>query len=414
MEKAMKKHNEVLAILFLISIFATACQNITPTTTIPVKTSTSTSFPTVTSPPPTPTFTPTPIPPPESLASQVSPQCETAFSATVSNKKPAGPVLVMLKRTYEADTDWHYSYLLRYHTAQAAADVKTIFCIQESRNQSTSYQDGEAGYRLKWDVRVVEMESGLVIGSQSFNGENAPGVKFNSGPGYGRPPFDQLVRWVTDNVEDPSVFFIGESVSALTFSPDGKFLVAANGRVNGVVYSGTTFPAKIFIINMENGEVLTLSGHNDSITQLAISSDSTMLASSHMINKTTPPTESLIKIWDLNSGREINSTKVEGIITGLGFSPDKSTLAVLLWDKTPLIEIESGKTISDDEPNSRSFFINSLEMEQGWDMAQQMNIIAPGSEMSSDGSFFILSPNEDFLVEGSRNGFIKIRKVMIP
>ncbi len=412
------KRYKYTVVMLLVSILTTACQGVIQTVA-PTNTATSTSIPTATStftptatPYPTDTPTPTPAPLPISLGSQAAPLCEAAFSGKVVNKPLLGPVMVMKKNMYDADTEWKYSYLLPYHTAQTAADVKSIFCIQETRSQALSYTDKQPGYRLKWDIRVIEFPGGDVLSSQTLNGETPPSVKFNSGPGYGRPPTDQLVAWVMKNLDDKTVFFIGESVSVLTFSPDNEYLAAANGRRNKVVYSGTTFPAKIFIINIATGEIIhTLTGHTDSITHMVISSDGRFLASSSMVNVQT--SETLVKIWDMKSGRNVHTMKIAGIATELAFSPDNNILAVSFWDKTPLIDVTTGKIVNEDDPASNSPYNYSLG-EQGWETAQRMNIIDPNSQSTVDSSLFILSPNGKFLAEGSKSGFIKIWTVPPP
>jgi len=407
------KNYKYAVVILLVLILASACQNVaqtvTPTnativTTLP-PTATSTFIPTAT-PHPTNTPTSTPIPLPTSLVSQIAPICELAFSGKIINKPLPGPVMVMKKNTYETNAQWQYSYLLPYHTAQTATDVKSIFCIQEARSQTVSYNDKQPGYRLKWDIRVVEFPSGDVLASQTLNGETPPRVKFNSGPGYGRPPTDQLVTWVMKNIEDKTVFFIGESVTMLTFSMDNEYLAVANGRRNNVVYSGTTFSAKIFIINIATGEIThTLTGHTDSITHMAISSDGRLLVSSSMVNAQT--SETLVKIWDMKTGRNLHSIKIHGIATELTFSSDNNILAVSFWDKTPLINVATGKIINDDDPASNSPY-NYLFGEPGWEAAQRMHIIDPNSQSTVNSSLFILSPNGNFLAEGSKSGFIKI------
>jgi len=413
----MQKYRTIVVIL-LVSLWVSACQGMvqtvtaTPTDT-PTPIPTSTLTPTSTATPfPTSTLTPTPIPLPISLTSQVAPLCESAFSAKVVSKPLEGHIMVMKKDMYETNAQWQYSYLLPYHTAQAATDVKSVFCIQESRSQTSTYNDKQPAYRLKWNIRVIEFPSGDVLASQTLLGEAPPFIKFNSGPGYGRPPTKQLVTWVMKNLEDKTVFFIGESVSMLAFSPDSQYLVAANGRVNNVSYSGITFPAKIFIIDVATGKVThTLSGHTDSVTHLTISGDGQLLASSSMVNAQS--SETLIKFWDMNSGQNLHTIKIKGLATDLKFSPDNKTLAVSFYDKTPLIDVSSGKIVNENDPSSNSPYDPSFGG-QGWETAQRLNIIDPNSQATVSSSLFILSPDGTLLAEGSKSGFIKIWMVPSP
>jgi hypothetical protein len=55
-----------------------------------------------------------------------------------------------------------------------AAEVNTLVCIREDRAQDVTYPDGEVGYRVKWDVRLVLYPSGEVAGTQNFEGGPPP------------------------------------------------------------------------------------------------------------------------------------------------------------------------------------------------------------------------------------------------
>ena len=111
-----------------------------------------------------------------------------------------------------------------------------------------------------------------------------------------------------------------ESVTALAFSSDGKRLVSSDHTT-------------IKVWDLPGGrEVRTLAGHTAKITSLALSSDGRLLASGS--------NDKTIKLWDLNMGREVSTLSGHSAaINSLAFTPNGKFLAsggkdklIKLWD----------------------------------------------------------------------------------
>jgi eukaryotic-like serine/threonine-protein kinase len=114
-----------------------------------------------------------------------------------------------------------------------------------------------------------------------------------------------------------------EGISALSFSPDGRFLL-----------SGSAFAeSAVKVWNLDKGALETsLPGHTSWICGLARSPDGTMLASASA--------DQSLRLWDPLSWKEIAVLRGHGDeVAAVAFSPDGHTLAsgsrdgsVLIWD----------------------------------------------------------------------------------
>ncbi|MFH0895610.1 MAG: caspase family protein [Bacteroidota bacterium] len=110
-------------------------------------------------------------------------------------------------------------------------------------------------------------------------------------------------------------------VSALAYSPDGKFLASA----------GQDFSIKIWDISTGK-ELKTLNGHKLYVQSLAFSPDGKMLASGSW--------DKTIRIWEMNNFTEVRTiTAHKRAVQSLAFSPDGKILAsgsvdstLALWD----------------------------------------------------------------------------------
>ncbi len=286
---------------------------------LPTATLTSTPVPT-----PTPTVTPTISP--QTLEVEASALCDAAFSAPVTKKDFSSPLITLRKTLYVEDSAWEYKELVPFYTALSAEETKTLLCIQQNRERTGTYSDGEAAYRLIWSLRVVEWPGGTVVASQNFRGANPTYFKSGSGPGYGSSPSNELFTWLAEFIHSTDVFFVGENVSALAFSPDGQRLIAANSRRMNVTYSGTNFNAQIAVLDLATGEtVRTWTAHKDTITALKVSPDGRLLASS---GRDLIYFKSEVKIWDLERGQLLHTIPLDNGLGDFAFSNDGRTLAI--------------------------------------------------------------------------------------
>jgi WD40 repeat protein len=413
----MKRRTSFITITIFVTVLL-ACQVLAhPATPTSAPSPTQTLTPTFT---PLPTFTPTntptttPLPAPDTLSSQAAELCEAARTKPVLNKPFESPVMAMLKITYADQPDWDYLSLIPYFTAQSASEVKNIFCVEETRSQTASYSDGEPAYRRNWSVRVVALGSGDILGSKSFHGAEASYFKDHAGPGYGSAPTREVFAWAMGSLHDKSVFFVEEAVSTLAFLPDGIHVAAGTTYRLNVTYSGTIFNAKIFILDTSTGEVVRkLSGHTRPIDVMAVSPDGHLLASSSFTDYKAM--QSLVKIWDLESGRELYSLKTSTGVRGLAFSPDNQRLAISEFEKISLVDTTNGKIANTVEPGGWKLFFtpdNLLAVNGYAGENTQFNFVDPANGELIDSlshlCFQAASPNGDRMAMCNSDGSTSI------
>lgn len=291
----------------------------TATPVIPTATGTPTPLPTATT-------TPTPTVAPQSLEAEASALCEAAFSASVTKKEFSSPLITLRRILYVENAVWEYRDLVPFYTASSADEVRSILCIQQNRDRTGTYSDGEAAYRLTWALRVVEWPGGAVVASGNFRGADPTYFKSGAGPGYGSSPSNELFDWLAEFIHSTDVFFVGENVTALAFSPDGKQLIAGNSRRMNVTYSGTNFNAQIAVIDLETGgTVRAWTAHKDTITALTVSPDGRLLASG---GRDLIYFKSEVKIWDLERGQLLHTIPLANNLGDFAFSNDARTLAI--------------------------------------------------------------------------------------
>lgn len=346
----------------------------TPTPTVAntfVPASSPTNTPTLT---PTATQTPTPAPTlsPAAFSQKAGPLCESAFSSnTVTLQEVSAPLVYLFHYDYSDDKQWGVvSNFFPPAEAVTESDIKAVACVRASRQRIFSYQDGEPGYQLTWNIRLISWPDGDVIGSETFRGDPPPGIKYGGGPEYGRSPQDQLNHWVYDHLTNRTFFYTGDRVSALSFSPDGQILAVGKGLRFNVTYDGSSFDMAINVWNVSTRETLhVLHDHAKEVNWLPISPNGNLLASSD--------SDCNLKIWDLSSGELLKSFDEPGCnsefspdgkylliagdssgtklldlasleivnlfphIGGMTFSPDGKTLIFSRVDETAFIDMES-------------------------------------------------------------------------
>ena len=109
------------------------------------------------------------------------------------------------------------------------------------------------------------------------------------------------------------------SVSSVSFSPDGQTLVSGS------------WDKTVRVWDVNTGRHLrTLTGHTNRVTYVSFSPDGQTLVSGSW--------DGTVRVWDVNTGRHLRTLTVSGVIS-ISFSPDGQTLAsgsldgtVRLWD----------------------------------------------------------------------------------
>ena len=195
----------------------------------------------------------------------------------------------------------------------------------------------------------------------------------------------------------------GVWVKSIAFSPDGHWLAA--GGVDG----------NINLWDVVTGQVVrTLAGHTRPVTALAFARDGRRLA--------TGGADKLIKVWDVNTGGELRTLSGHlGWITALSFSPDGQLLAsgsndqsIKLWDlmKGSLRHTLTGHTSS---VNSVTFSADNALLVSGSDDASaRLWKVAKGRVQASIDVHarkvlaVLLSPGGGQLLVGTDKGAVSI------
>jgi WD40 repeat protein/DNA-binding XRE family transcriptional regulator len=185
---------------------------------------------------------------------------------------------------------------------------------------------GAAGEVKLWDASLGEIIRTLDGSTGEFGGSLAFSPDGNT---LAASWATQVVLWDVQSGEVTATFS-GESlgtdtgynlgVGQLCFSPDGKYLAAANFEGMPRVWELAT-----------RSEVLALQSELAPQKAIACSPDGKLLASGG--------DEGIVTVWDAQSGEAIHSLVLGGVLHGVSFSPDGSLVAaasedgrILVWD----------------------------------------------------------------------------------
>jgi hypothetical protein len=169
----------------------------------------------------------------ETLIPQAVPLCLAALDApAIPGRSAAAPILSLYNKAYEGE-EWLHGPRADVHVADEqeagrAADVQTLLCIRERREESRwqQYTDEQPAYTLIWDVRLVSWPGGEVVGALTAWGGDPPKLKTSRGPGYGRPP--SIGDWVQASLRGERLIHLAGTVRSLAFSPAGARLATAS------------------------------------------------------------------------------------------------------------------------------------------------------------------------------------------
>lgn len=208
-----------------------------------------------------------------------------------------------------------------------------------------------------------------------------------------------------------------DSVNTVAFSPDNQTLVSGS--------DDTT----IKIWHLSTGAVLnSFAGHSSPVGCIVISSDGQTLASCSATPNLYRYGEHLnwdntIQVWDLTTGQQIHRiTGHSDTVTAVAISPDSQILASASWDNTIKVwELSSGNllhTLIADYSSSTNLNPIAISPDGQIFASESRGNIAIGSLSSGEWLYILagdapsctslaFSPDYQTLVSGSRNGIIK-------
>jgi hypothetical protein len=89
--------------------------------------------------------------------------CAAAFSAPVQSGPAAAPIFTEISQEYLSPGWSPGGMRLPFLASQTASEANTLACILETRIFVGSYSDGQPGYRLAWDIRLVQVSTGQAL-----------------------------------------------------------------------------------------------------------------------------------------------------------------------------------------------------------------------------------------------------------
>jgi COMPASS component SWD3 len=356
----------------------------------------------------TPTLILTPTISPDVLKAEASPLCENAFSALFESGPLTPPFAVMKKITYADAPAWEFSHQLPHMSSLSSAEVRTVFCISETRTQAGTYTDGSPAYQFFWEVRAISWPDGKFIGRNSFVGPSPPKTKI-SGADEEAVPDKEFGAWVFDRVDHPEFIYFNDAISTISMSPNGKTAAFGTAIANQIV--DRDYQARIFLFNPLNMQISTAYvGHQGMVTSLAFSPDGKILASSGF--------DLFVKFWDVTTGRLMGQVSTADTPNSLMFSPDGTKLAVASNLEVVLINTVSMRveqSVQEAGGDSLAFsldgnqiYVNSSERVKIIDANANLVILTfpdpfalvPTTSVSSDGSIVSVTYESPEVVEG--------------
>ncbi|MCI0464163.1 MAG: WD40 repeat domain-containing protein [Gemmataceae bacterium] len=142
------------------------------------------------------------------------------------------------------------------------------------------------------------------------------------------PAFGVVRLWdVAGEQELRTLQWKNTSAEAAAFSPDGR-LIAVGGALEMLRGQFRTTTGVVRVCEVENGrELFTLAGHTETVTAVAFSADGKFLA--------TSSADQTARLWEVAQGQEVLMLKGHTeAVTCLAFSPDGRRLATGSADRT--------------------------------------------------------------------------------
>jgi WD40 repeat protein len=173
-------------------------------------------------------------------------------------------------------------------------------------------------------------------------------------------PDGRYLATAMENYNDPGVAWVWETASgreiahlkpqgysrvstmrgmnAIAFSPDGKYLATANWGKTAWVWDLTSSRDVTQVSHKDEDKAYSVSGrevthvsHEDNVNTIAFSPDGKYLA--------TASRDKTARVWDLSTGSEVGRITHEDNVVAVAFSPDGKYLATASNDKTAQVQL---------------------------------------------------------------------------
>ena len=274
----------------------------------------------------------------------------------------ADPVLDRRGRRYVLPRESGLIEVWNLATAEKAVvggpEAGVVTALALSRDGTTVVTDSADGRVLIWDVTAREAGTPRLLARNgvALGAELSPdGNKLALGLETRLDLLDMTSGAVLASVGLDAVRAPAVQQRAMSFSPDGKALVTWNSlfgslvlynlesrRVHRFRFSGKSITTPVFspdssrmavavaciprVVDVDTGQMRTLTGHRDGVFDMAWSPDGKVLASAS--------NDRTIWLWDLDTGTVRILRGHFGSVESVAFSPDGATLTSVSSDDT--------------------------------------------------------------------------------
>lgn len=272
---------------------------------------------------------------------------------------------------------------IRLWDVESGKEVRSIEASYRSLKSLSFSPDGKilASGDDAEDIRLWDVESGKNLKTFARHSFGFERVAFsNDGKVLAHTGYvsNKFKLWkLGDNIELVTLKVGGTFVRPLSISPEGKILATASEKA-------------IELWDVESGKELRTLVNSAAVTQMTFSPDGKILAAGTATSIHIPgagSSDNEIKLWEVESGKELNTIKHTLNVYSISFSPDGKMLAsgsahriVMLWD------VKSGKwlrTVKTPPNITRSFSFNIVsavsfspegEMLASWNSGQVIEL----------------------------------------